>query len=54
MILGMSRTTGKNEIVKAALDSIAYQVTDIIDLLKTSYDGEICDLNVDGGATNLM
>ncbi|SPT68981.1 FGGY-family carbohydrate kinase [Anaerobiospirillum thomasii] len=51
MILGMSRTTGKNEIVKAALDSIAYQVTDIIDLLKTSYDGEICDLNVDGGAT---
>lgn len=50
-ILGMSRVTGKNEIVRAALDSIAYQVTDVLDLICRSSDVPVSELNVDGGAT---
>lgn len=34
MLYGMSRTTGKKEIVKAALESIAYQVMDIVEMMK--------------------
>lgn len=50
-ILGMSRLTGKNEIVRAALDAITLQVNDILKLLEKSSGIEISDLNVDGGAT---
>ncbi len=50
-ILGMSRVTGKNEIVRAALDSIALQVTDILDLIRKSSSVPVTELNVDGGAT---
>ncbi len=50
-ILGMSRVTGKNEIVRAALDSIALQVTDILDLIRKSSKVPLTELNVDGGAT---
>lgn len=53
MIYGMSRTTGKKEIVKAALESIAYQITDIIEMMKDE-DGvgvEVKELCVDGGPT---
>lgn len=50
-ILGMSRVTGKNEIVRAALDSIAYQVTDVLDLIRKSSSVPVTELNVDGGAT---
>ena len=50
-ILGMSRVTGKNEIVRAALDSIAYQVTDVLDLIRKSSAVPVTELNVDGGAT---
>jgi len=51
LICGMSRTTGKLEIVRAALDCIAYQITDVINaMLKTSgIKGD--SLRVDGGAT---
>lgn len=51
-ILGMSRLTGKKEIVRAALDSIAYQVADVLDLIKKSATVAITELNVDGGATH--
>ncbi len=51
-ILGISRLTGKNEIVRAALDSIAYQVNDIITLIRRSSDVEVTQLCVDGGATS--
>ncbi|MBP5243815.1 MAG: hypothetical protein J6Z28_03745 [Succinivibrio sp.] len=51
-ILGISRLTGKKEIVRAALDSIAYQVNDIITLIRKSSDVEVTQLCVDGGATS--
>lgn len=51
MLYGMSRTTGKNEIVCAALESIAYQIADIVEGMQ--YDKGISKsvLRVDGGAT---
>ncbi len=50
-ILGISRLTGKKEIVRAALDSIAYQVNDILSLIRKSSDVDVTQLCVDGGAT---
>lgn len=32
--MNMSRTTGRSEIVKAAVDSIAQQVTDVTEVMK--------------------
>lgn len=51
MMYGMSRTTGKKEIVKAALESIAYQITDIVELMKAEDGMEVSELCVDGGPT---
>lgn len=48
---GMSRTTGKKEIVKAALESIAYQITDVIEMMKAEDGIEVKELCVDGGPT---
>ena len=50
-IVGMSRTTRKAEIVRAALECIAYQITDIVNAM--SEDAKICvkQLCVDGGPT---
>lgn len=51
MMYGMSRTTGKKEIVKAALESIAYQITDIVEMMKAEDGIEVKELCVDGGPT---
>ncbi|MBQ6347446.1 MAG: glycerol kinase GlpK, partial [Clostridia bacterium] len=50
-IVGMSRTTGKNEVVRAALDCIAYQITDIVKAMGESAGVPIGELRVDGGPT---
>ncbi len=47
---GMTRVTGKNEIVRAALDCIAYQITDIIRAMERSAGTPIGELRADGGA----
>lgn len=47
--VGMSRSSGKAELVKAALDSLSYQITDILDEFAHQY-GQLDDLiHVDGG-----
>ncbi|MGB8455421.1 MAG: glycerol kinase [Anaerocolumna sp.] len=51
ILVGMSRTTGKAEIVKAALDCIAYQITDIIMAMTEDAGITINGLRVDGGPT---
>lgn len=49
--VGMSRTTGRAELVKAGLCSIAYQIADIVELMKEAAGiGEV-ELRVDGGPT---
>lgn len=50
-ILGMDRTTRRPEIVRAALECIAYQITDIINSMKNDAQIELAELRVDGGPT---
>ncbi len=51
VIWGMSRTTGKKEVVKAACESIAYQIRDVVDAMRSDTCLEIGSLCVDGGPT---
>ena len=48
---GMSRTTGRAELVKAAVESIAYQVTDIVEAMTEDSGIVLSELRVDGGPT---
>lgn len=48
---GMTRMTGKAELVKAGLESIAYQITDVISAMETESGVAIEALRVDGGPT---
>ncbi len=48
---GMTRNTGKKELVRAALDCIAYQINDILSAMKKDTGIGITHLRVDGGAT---
>ena len=50
-ISGITRTTGKAEVVKAALDCIAYQITDIVEMMKAEDGMTVKELCVDGGPT---
>lgn len=50
-IMGMSRRTGKKELVRAALESIAYQITDIIMAMEKDAGLKIRHLLADGGPT---
>lgn len=50
-IIGMDRTTGRNELVRAAVECIAYQITDIIKAMSNDSDSVLSALKVDGGAT---
>jgi glycerol kinase len=48
---GMSRNTTKAHIVRAALESIAYQVKDLVDLMIEKGGIGLLELRVDGGPT---
>ncbi|HPJ60432.1 MAG TPA: glycerol kinase GlpK [Bacteroidales bacterium] len=50
-ITGINRDTTKAHIVRAALESIAYQVKDLIDLMVNEGGMELKELRVDGGPT---
>ena len=51
MLYGMSRTTGRAEIVKAAEECIAYQIADVLELMGREAGVAIQELRVDGGPT---
>jgi glycerol kinase len=51
LITGITRTTGKAEMVKAALECIAYQITDILEVMSKDSGIKIQELRVDGGPT---
>ncbi len=51
VICGITRTTGKAEIVRAALDCIAYQIGDIVRVMQEASGIPIEELRVDGGPT---
>lgn len=50
-ILGMDRTTGRAELVRAAVECIAYQITDILRAMEEDAGLAIKKLRVDGGPT---
>ena len=50
-IVGITRGTNKNHIIRATLESIALQVCDVIDAMKADAGIEISSLKVDGGAS---
>lgn len=51
ILTGMTRTTKRKEILRAALDCIAYQITDVIKAMSTESGIDISELRVDGGPT---
>ena len=52
LISGLTRGSNKNHIIRASLESIAYQVYDLIESLKKDIDIDIDNMKVDGGASN--
>lgn len=50
-ISGLTRGSGKAEIVRAALESIAYQTADVVNAMQKDSAVKIKELKVDGGAT---
>jgi len=51
LLCGITRLTGKAELVKAGLDCIAYQVTDIVKAMEQDTSCKLSQLRVDGGPT---
>lgn len=50
-IVGMSRGSNKNHVVRAAVESMAYQVKDAIEVIQAESGIPLKELRVDGGAT---
>ena len=50
LLIGLRRSTQPGHIARAALESIAFQVADVIDAMNSESDSKFCELRVDGGA----
>jgi len=50
-ILGLTRGSGRNHIIRATLESIAYQARDIFEAMMADADLNLKQLQVDGGAS---
>ena len=50
-IVGITRGTGRAEITRAVVESMAYQTRDVIDAMTAASGTPIVDLRVDGGAS---
>lgn len=50
-ILGLSRGANRNHIVRATLESIAYQTRDVLEAMQADSGSKLQYLRVDGGAT---
>ena len=51
MLTGMTRTTGRAEVVRAGLECIAYQIQDVIEAMSEDSQVKVHELRVDGGPT---
>ena len=49
-VFGLTRGSGKNHLVRATLESMAYQASDLLDAMATDLGRELVALKVDGGA----
>ena len=50
MLIGLTRGSGKAQIVRAAVESIPYQVTDVLEAMVASSGLRLAEIRVDGGA----
>lgn len=50
-VFGMTRTTGRAEFVRAADESIAFQIYDVVDAMQRDSGVDLAELRVDGGPT---
>lgn len=50
-IFGLTRDTGKSQLVKATLESMAYQTKDVLEAMENDSGLSLKKLKVDGGAT---
>ena len=51
IMVGLTRGTGRNHIIRAALESIAYQTEDVLRAMAADMDTPLTTLRVDGGAS---
>ena len=51
MVIGLTAGAGKNHVIRAALESIAYQTNDVISAMSMDMGKRITSLKVDGGAS---
>ncbi|NLC67807.1 MAG: glycerol kinase GlpK [Clostridiaceae bacterium] len=51
LIIGITRGTRKEHLVRAALESIAYQSMDVLEAMKADSGMDVTELKVDGGAS---
>ena len=51
MIIGITRGTTKYHIIRATLESMAYQTSDVVDLMEKSTGVKLRKIKVDGGAS---
>jgi glycerol kinase len=51
LIIGITRATAKEHIIRATLESMGYQTADVIDLMEKSTGIKVSSLKVDGGAS---
>lgn len=51
-IMGLTRGTQANHLVRAGLESIAYQTHDVLTAMQADADLQLMQLQVDGGASN--
>ncbi len=49
-IVGLTRGTGREQIIRATLDSIAYQTRDVVDAMNCDGSATVHELRADGGA----
>lgn len=50
LVTGLTRACGKAHIVRATLESIAYQTRELVDAMEADSGEELAELRVDGGA----
>jgi glycerol kinase len=51
LITGLTRGTGRGHIVRATLESIAYQTRDVVEVMEAAGAVPLAELRVDGGAS---
>ena len=50
LVTGLTRATGRAQMVRAALESIAYQVRELVEAMEADAGEQLRELRVDGGA----